>query len=241
MEKELGDLRGLFDEIISSFEYVDVSEIPNIELYMDQVLTFMDRHLAPYARDPENDKILTKTMINNYTKNHLLAPPVRKKYDIDHMLMLLIIYYMKSFLSISDIGEILKPVREKYVEPFSGRKNVVISRKNPRGNLGGGEEGSGSGSSESEGAESKVLKEGEVTMRDVYAELYESLIDELENVVKQTNDQFSAAERSFAEFPEKDRQQLQRLDLISRMSAEIYIKKLFIERMLDSRMYSDPQ
>lgn len=40
MDKDLGDLRDLFDDIIGSFEYVDVSEIPNIELYMDQVLTF---------------------------------------------------------------------------------------------------------------------------------------------------------------------------------------------------------
>lgn len=56
---------------------VPSADIPNIDLYMDQITTFMDTHLADSRRYPE-DKIMTKTMINNYTKNHLLPPSVKK-------------------------------------------------------------------------------------------------------------------------------------------------------------------
>ena len=56
-------------------DYIEPADIPAIELYMDQVTTFMDKHLSNNKRSPE-DKILTKTMINNYTKNH----PMIEKY-----------------------------------------------------------------------------------------------------------------------------------------------------------------
>ena len=55
------------------------SDIPDIDLYMDQVTTFMDRSLSA-AKLHEDDKLMTKTMINNYAKNGLLPPPVKKKY-----------------------------------------------------------------------------------------------------------------------------------------------------------------
>ena len=79
-------------ESLQKLDYIKPGEIPNIDLYMDQVTTFMDEHLADAKRFPE-DKILTKTMINNYTKNQLLPPPYKKKYSKDHMLLLIFIYY----------------------------------------------------------------------------------------------------------------------------------------------------
>lgn len=98
---------------ISSFQYIRTDQIPNIDLYMDQVTTFMDTHLGATRRF-EEDKVLTKTMINNYAKNNLLPSPVRKKYTQNHMLQLILIYYMKSFLSISDIETMLKPLTEQF-------------------------------------------------------------------------------------------------------------------------------
>ena len=88
-------------------------DIPNIDLYMDQITTFMDTHLADSRRYPD-DKILTKTMINNYTKNNLLPPPVKKKYSREHLLLLVFIYYFKNILSIKDIETVLAPLTEKY-------------------------------------------------------------------------------------------------------------------------------
>ena len=60
-------------------DYVLPEDLPNIELYMDQVTTFLEEQLKNTKRF-EDDKIFTKTMINNYTKNHLLPPSNKKKY-----------------------------------------------------------------------------------------------------------------------------------------------------------------
>ena len=80
---------------------------------MDQLTTFMMEQLESSKRLPE-DKILTKTMINNYAKNQLLPPPEKKKYSKEHILLLIFIYYFKSFLSISDIQSLLSPLTDKY-------------------------------------------------------------------------------------------------------------------------------
>lgn len=102
-------------ESLSRIDYIKPDEVPNIDLYMDQVTTFMDAQLIHSKRYSE-DKILTKTMINNYAKNDLLPPPVKKKYSREHMLTLIFIYYFKSILSITDIQTLLKPITDKYFD-----------------------------------------------------------------------------------------------------------------------------
>lgn len=98
---------------LNSQTHVQPEEIPNIDLYMDQVTTFMEEHLKN-TRRYEEDKVLTKTMINNYAKNNLLPPPVKKKYSKEHMLMLIFIYYFKSLLSFRDIEELFRPITAKH-------------------------------------------------------------------------------------------------------------------------------
>ena len=100
-------------ESLDRIDYIKPKEIPNIDLYMDQVTTFMEEHLSSSKRYPE-DKILTKTMINNYAKNRLLPSPDKKKYSKEHMLLLIYIYYYKSILSIGDIQILLEPLTERY-------------------------------------------------------------------------------------------------------------------------------
>ena len=73
----------------------------------------MDKHLESSKRYSE-DKLLTRTMINNYTKNNLLPPPEKKKYSKDHMFLLIFIYYLKNILSITDIKSILEPLSEAF-------------------------------------------------------------------------------------------------------------------------------
>ena len=96
-------------------DYILPKEVPEIELYMDQVTTFMEQKLKNNNRY-EDDKTLTKTMINNYTKNHLLPPPVKKKYSKNHIYLLIYIYYLKNFLSINDISVLLAPLVEHFSE-----------------------------------------------------------------------------------------------------------------------------
>ncbi|MFA9375551.1 MAG: DUF1836 domain-containing protein [Lachnotalea sp.] len=107
---------------LSRIDYIKPDDIPNIDLYMDQVTTFIETHLKSSKRFQE-DKILTKTMINNYAKNNLLPPPVKKKYSKEHILLLIYIYYFKSILSINDIQSLLNPLADKFFNT-SGNLNL---------------------------------------------------------------------------------------------------------------------
>ena len=80
--------------------YINPEDIPSIELYMDQVTTFMDRYLSKNKRT-EEDKTLTKTMINNYTKNDLLPPSNKKRYSKEHIILLIYIYTTLRMWSLS--------------------------------------------------------------------------------------------------------------------------------------------
>lgn len=112
------DNEDLINSIIASLgriNTISLDEMPNIDLYMDQLTTFMDERLKKTTRHPETDKILTKTMINNYAKNDLLPPPVRKKYSKDHLILLIFIYYLKNILSINDIQTLIDPLKERFL------------------------------------------------------------------------------------------------------------------------------
>lgn len=114
------DLLNSIMESLNRVQHIELEDIPNIDLYMDQVTTFMESKLKSTVRNSDTDKILTKTMINNYAKNDLLPPPVKKKYSKEHVLMLIFIYYYKGILSINDIQTLLKPISEKYFQAREG-------------------------------------------------------------------------------------------------------------------------
>ena len=109
----------LLESILASLErirYIEPEDIPGIDMYMDQVTSFMDKRLKATVRNPGDDRILTKTMINNYAKNDLIPPPVKKKYSKEHVILLIFIYYYKGILSIGDIQKLLEPITEKYFQ-----------------------------------------------------------------------------------------------------------------------------
>lgn len=121
------DMKNLLQSIMESLdriEYIKAEEIPNIDLYMDQVTTFMDAKLKNTTRNPEVDKVLTKTMINNYAKNDLLPPPIKKKYTKEHVLLLIFIYYYKGVLSINDIQTLLSPITKDF---FGKEKDLDLA------------------------------------------------------------------------------------------------------------------
>ena len=109
-EKEM--MSSIFAKI-AELDYIKPDEIPNIDLYMDQVTTFMEENLASTKRH-EDDKILTKTMINNYAKNKLLPPPEKKRYSREHI------------LSISDIQTLLGPITDKYFKSLTEKDMTYI-------------------------------------------------------------------------------------------------------------------
>lgn len=108
MDYNKESLNELIEEIIGTKD-IKLMEIPCVDLYMDQVTTFFNEKLGSLKRNAE-DKILTKTMINNYTKGKVLMPAKNKKYTNEHMILLTLIYNLKQTISINDINTIFDPI-----------------------------------------------------------------------------------------------------------------------------------
>ena len=108
------DLINSIMQSLDRIRFIKPEDIPSIELYMDQVTSFIDSRLKNTARYQDKERILTKTMINNYAKNNLLPPPAKKKYNKEHVMLLIFIYYFKNILSINDIQQLLNPITERY-------------------------------------------------------------------------------------------------------------------------------
>ena len=102
MEYNKESLNRLVEEIVGAKD-ISLMEIPCVDLYMDQVTTFFNEKFESLKRN-EEDKILTKTMINNYTKGKVLMPAKNKKYTNEHMILLTLIYNLKQTISINDIN-----------------------------------------------------------------------------------------------------------------------------------------
>ncbi|MBO9128773.1 DUF1836 domain-containing protein [Bacillus sp. 165] len=92
-----------------------LEDIPNIDLYMDQVIQLFESKFSE-SRRTENEKVLTKTMINNYAKGKLFIPIKNKKYSREHLILISFIYHLKGALSINDIKIVLSGINEKILE-----------------------------------------------------------------------------------------------------------------------------
>ena len=91
-----------------------LDEIPNIDLYMDQVIQLFENKFNESKRNQE-DKILTKTMINNYAKGKLIFPIQNKRYSKEHLILMSLIYQLKGALSINDIKMTLSGINKKII------------------------------------------------------------------------------------------------------------------------------
>lgn len=83
------------------------NELPEIDLYVDQVITLMDKYLSFHKTDEESP-VVTHAMINNYVKHGIMPAPVKKKYSRVHVAYLIIICSLKQALPISDIKELIE-------------------------------------------------------------------------------------------------------------------------------------
>lgn len=180
-------------ESMDRIQHIKVDDIPNIDLYMDQVTTFMENKLKSTVRNPGEDKILTKTMINNYAKNDLLPPPVKKKYSREHVIMLIFIYYYKGILSINDIQSLLKPISERY-----------------------------------------FLADGNLNLGAIYEEIFGLEKTQVDSLKEDILNKFETAQTTFGDASEKDQEILRMFSFIGLLSFDVYIKKLLIEKMIDS-------
>lgn len=190
------DTKDLLKSIMDSLDRIDhvkAADIPNIDLYMDQVTTFMDKNLRKNARYPDIDKIMTKTMINNYAKNDLLPPPVKKKYSKEHVLVLLFIYYYKGILSISDIQTLLGPITEKFFNTEEG-----------------------------------------FNIETIYEEVFSMEKQQIEQLKEDIAEKYNCAMDTFEDVPEENKEFLKLYSFICLLSFDVYMKKMLIEKLVDS-------
>lgn len=94
---------------------LSLDDIPNLDLYMDQVIQLFESTFEGLKRD-EQEKVLTKTMINNYAKGKLFYPIENKKYSKDHLMLIAMIYQLKGALSINDVKTTLYKLNKMVVE-----------------------------------------------------------------------------------------------------------------------------
>lgn len=94
---------------VTSFEDINLSDIPDIDLYMDQVITLFEMKLNNLRRN-KDEKIMTKTMINNYAKAKILPPVKGKKYNKEQIILLNLIYNLKQNLSLADISTLFNHI-----------------------------------------------------------------------------------------------------------------------------------
>ncbi len=124
------DYEKFFEEQCSRCNLPTWDELPDIEVYMDQVITLINRYIG--GMTPDGDTLITSSMINNYVKNGILPCPVKKRYSRTHLSRLIIICILKPVLSITAIGtlidsllktrteeEVLNFFCEHYKETFS--------------------------------------------------------------------------------------------------------------------------
>jgi len=93
-------------ELIMKMHIPRWNELPEIDLYLDQVVNYLEKYLGQYNVNKE-DKIITKTMINNYVKQGIMPAPEKKKYSKSHVAYLIVICVLKQVYSISDIGKLI--------------------------------------------------------------------------------------------------------------------------------------
>ena len=108
------DINSLVEDVkINNF--ITLEDIPDIDLYMDQVIQLFENKLG-YLKRNEEDKILTKTMINNYSKGNLFMDIKNKKYNKNHIILIILIYELKSVISIPDIKVAFNNIVKSYDE-----------------------------------------------------------------------------------------------------------------------------
>ncbi|MGI6747431.1 MAG: DUF1836 domain-containing protein [Anaerovoracaceae bacterium] len=103
---------------------INIDLLPDMEIYMDQVETFMNRKLSIYKKD-EKDKVITKTMIGNYVKHKMLPRPINKKYSKDHLIILSLIFYLKRTFQMEEIEKILDPLITNYNSEFDDKIDLT--------------------------------------------------------------------------------------------------------------------
>ena len=176
-------------KILDDIDTFNIDDIPNIDLYMDQVTTYLNDKFANTKRH-EDDKLMTKTMINNYVKSRLLPSPEKKKYTKDHMMGLIMIYFFKNIISINDVNKLITPLLDSYFHneeiPLENIINTFLT----------------------------FAKQCNLT---------DSILTE-----------YNECREIFKDANVKDKEYLETMGLITMLSYDTFVRKIVIEKLIDS-------
>lgn len=179
----------LVKNVLKEVEAFHFDDLPNIDLYMDQVTTYLNNKFKKMKRY-EDDKLLTKTMINNYAKSHLLPSPEKKKYSKDHILTLIMIFFFKNLISINDVTTVITPLLENHFHNDEQPLEDIIT---------------------------KFLEYAHSN------DISKPIIDELQNSAK-----------IFEDYKDDDVEYMQTLGLIAILSYDMFVRKMIVEKLIDS-------
>jgi hypothetical protein len=107
----MNNLKEILDQL-GLEKTITLDDIPNIDLYMDQVIQLFENKYGETKRN-DSEKVMTKTMINNYAKGKVFFPIQNKKYSKEHLILISMIYHLKGALSINDIKTTLQGINDK--------------------------------------------------------------------------------------------------------------------------------
>ena len=110
-------------EEFAEHSIIPADDFPNMRLYSDQVVGFINSELSLYGKS--GGDVLTKTMLSNYVKNELLPPPEKKKYDKEQMVMLELILCLKNAYKMDDIKTLMKPFVDSRKDAFDEGVNFT--------------------------------------------------------------------------------------------------------------------
>ncbi len=113
-------------EDLEKFSYKDYNELPDIDLYMDQVVTFLDKQLAIFQTS-SLDKQITSSMINNYVKGEVVSAPISKKYNREHLALIQEVCTLKQVLTIAEVKQVID---ERYRKEDANKDEVFNTFKN---------------------------------------------------------------------------------------------------------------
>lgn len=179
----------LVKSVLEDVKSFKIDDVPNIDLYMDQVTTYLNNKFNASKRY-EDDKLLTKTMINNYAKSRLLPSPDKKKYTKDHIIVLALIFFFKNVISINDVTTVLKPLIDEH------------------------------------------FHNDESPLEEVVDDFLTHIINN--NISDPIIGEVAMASEIFEKSEYKNKDYMQTLGLISLLSYDVFVRKLLIEKLIDS-------
>lgn len=117
-----------WEHFLDSYRLPEWQDLPQIDLYLDQVIALVNQYLGFFVYDPAEEKLLTPSMVNNYVKSRLIPPPVRKKYGRKHIALLLMICTFKQSVSMAAMSNILPGDDEELIRQEYARFTVSYQR-----------------------------------------------------------------------------------------------------------------